>query len=89
MKNNNKKIKVGIIGCGKVAVNHHFPSVRSINKIELYAISDNNEERLNQSSELTGISRCLTDYKELLNIKFQLRQYLLYLIIPYNLLNTC
>lgn len=46
MTTNNRNIKIGLIGCGKVAVEHHIPSLKRISRAEIVAVADIQPERL-------------------------------------------
>lgn len=45
-----RKIKIAVIGCGRISKNH-FESILQNNNFELIAVCDNNLERLNQAKE--------------------------------------
>lgn len=63
------KIKVGIIGCGGIANQKHFPALTSqADKCEMVAFCDIVEERAAKAAEEYGAegAKVYTDYKELL-----------------------
>lgn len=67
-----KKVKVGIIGCGGIANNKHFPSLKAISdKCEMVAFCDIVEERALKGAKEFGIegAKVYTDYKKLLKDK--------------------
>ena len=45
-----KKLKVGIIGCGGIANGKHMPSLKKIAEVEMVAFCDIIEERAQESS---------------------------------------
>ncbi len=63
-----KKLKVGIIGCGGIANGKHLPALSRQNDVELVAFCDLVEQRAIDAKEKYGTSdaRVYTDYKELL-----------------------
>jgi predicted dehydrogenase len=40
------KLKIGLIGCGKVAVEHHLPSLKRISRAQIAAVADIQTDRL-------------------------------------------
>ncbi len=62
------KLKVGIIGCGRIAFGKHFPALETIDEIELVAFCDIIEENAQEAKEKYGTlnAKVYTDYKELL-----------------------
>ncbi len=64
-----KKVKIGIIGCGGIANNKHFPALKKNSDLnELVAFCDIVEERAVKAAKEFGIAdaKVYTDYKELL-----------------------
>ncbi len=63
-----KKIKVGIIGCGGIANGKHMPSLKSIDYVEMVAFCDIIEERAVKAAKEYGVedAKVYVDYKELL-----------------------
>jgi predicted dehydrogenase len=41
-----RKLKIGLIGCGKVAFEHHLPSLKRIARAEIVAVADRQIDRL-------------------------------------------
>lgn len=64
----NRKLKVGIIGCGGIANGKHLPALKKIEEVELVAFCDIIEQRAEEAAEKFGIegSKVYSDYKELL-----------------------
>ena len=63
-----KKIKVGIIGCGGIANGKHMPSLSKLGDVEMVAFCDIVEEKAIKAKEEYGTedAKVYTDYKELL-----------------------
>lgn len=64
-----KKLRVGIIGCGGIANNKHFPSLKAVSeKCEMVAFCDIIEERATKAAKEFGSegAKVYTDYNELL-----------------------
>lgn len=69
---NFKRLKIGIIGCGGIAKQKHFPSLAKLaDKVELSAFCDTLITRAEQAAEQYGNenSAVYTDYKKLLEDK--------------------
>ena len=64
----NKKTRVGIIGCGGIANGKHMPSLKKVADCEMVAFCDIVLERAEQAAEKYGTedAKVYTDYKELL-----------------------
>lgn len=65
-----KKVKIGIIGCGGIANQKHFPALKKNAELcEMVAFCDVIEERAKKAADEFGISeaKVYTDYRELLN----------------------
>lgn len=63
-----KKIKVGIIGCGGIANGKHMPSLSKLNDVEMVAFCDLIEEKADLAKARYGTpdAKVYTDYQELL-----------------------
>jgi predicted dehydrogenase len=63
-----KKLKVGIIGCGGIAVQKHLSSIAGINEAEITAFCDIIPERAEELCKKFGAqgAKTYTDYKDLL-----------------------
>ncbi|WMJ86093.1 Gfo/Idh/MocA family protein [Anaerocolumna sp. MB42-C2] len=63
-----KKVKVGIIGCGGIANGKHMPSLSKLSDVEMVAFCDIVEERAQKAKEQYGTpdAKVYTDYQELL-----------------------
>ena len=66
-----KKIKIGIIGCGGIANGKHMPSLSKLNDVEMVAFCDLVPERAEKAKAEYGTpdAKVYTDYKELLQDK--------------------
>jgi predicted dehydrogenase len=64
-----KKIKVGIIGCGGIANGKHMPALSKLSDVEMVAFCDIIEEKAQSAKEKYGTpdAKVYTDYQELLN----------------------
>ena len=64
----NKRLKVGIIGCGGIANGKHMPSIKAINRVDMVAFCDLIEERAIKAAKEYGVegAKVYTDYKQLL-----------------------
>ncbi len=63
-----KKLKIGIIGCGGIANGKHMPSLKGLSDIEMVAFCDIIEERAEKAAKDYGTAdaKVYTDYKELI-----------------------
>jgi len=62
------KVKVGIVGCGGIAMQKHLPALSALGNVEIVAFCDTTLERAQVAKEKFGDanSKTYTDYKELL-----------------------
>lgn len=60
------RIRVGFIGAGRLANSVHYPSLASFDDVEISAICDLNEERLNETANKYGVSERFKDYKDMI-----------------------
>ncbi|NSW89432.1 MAG: Gfo/Idh/MocA family oxidoreductase [Firmicutes bacterium] len=67
----NKKLKVGIIGCGGIANGKHMPSLKKLDIVEMVAFCDIVKERAEEAAKKFGTSDAFvcTDYRDLLKDK--------------------
>ncbi|MGV8980227.1 Gfo/Idh/MocA family protein [Clostridium sp.] len=68
---NDKKLRVGIIGCGGIANNKHMPSLAKISQVEMVAFCDILIEKAEDAAKKFGTEDAVVyeDYKELLKDK--------------------
>ncbi|MFD3445858.1 Gfo/Idh/MocA family protein [Microbacteriaceae bacterium 4G12] len=59
------KIKVAVIGCGSIAKYRHLPEYQFNKNVELIAVCDRNEERVNRVAKQYGV-KAYTKYEDLL-----------------------
>lgn len=59
-------VKVGVVGCGRIATMVHLPSLIQIGKIDVVAAVDTNKERLNETLEKFHITEGYDDYNLML-----------------------
>jgi len=57
-----KKIRVAMIGAGGMANTVHYPSLASFDDVEIAAICDLDEARLNATSDKYGVDKRYTNY---------------------------
>jgi myo-inositol 2-dehydrogenase/D-chiro-inositol 1-dehydrogenase len=61
-----KRIKIGVIGCGKQAQDTHIPNLISIPEAKLVALADVDEHRLRGLGELYNVEKVFPNYSDLL-----------------------
>lgn len=61
-----RPIRVGIVGCGKVAAEHHLPALRRVPGVRVVAAVDVEAARLKSVADRFGIEQRLDDYRTLL-----------------------
>ena len=59
------KVKIALIGAGNIS-HAHIQSYRKMENVEVYAICDINEQRLNETADEYGITRRYTDVDTML-----------------------
>lgn len=59
-------IRIGVIGCGDIAVTAHFPALARSSRVQIAAISTRRAERLEALRQQYEVPFATTDYKELL-----------------------
>lgn len=68
----NGKLQIGFIGCGGIAFNKHFPSLKGFPELcEMTAFCDIVEERAVQAAKEYGTAdaKVYTDYNEMLKVE--------------------
>jgi len=64
-----RKLKIGIIGTGRIVLTSHLPILNRMSEVEIIAISDVREESLKKASKILGnICRTFIDYHDVLKI---------------------
>ena len=63
-----KRLRIGIIGCGGIANGKHMPSIKAIDRCDMVAFCDLQIERAEKAAKEYGTpdAKVYTDYKELL-----------------------
>ena len=59
-------LKIGLIGCGRIAQLAHLKILPRLSDVELVAIADTDNERLSEAKRLAPQARTFTNYPELL-----------------------
>ena len=65
MSNENKKVRVAMIGAGVMANRVHYPSLASFEDVEIVGICDIDTERLHTTADKYGIENRYIDYTEM------------------------
>ena len=66
MDRNLNKLKVAVIGCGRISVMHFFAIGELKDKVTLVAVCDNKKDRADKSAKQYGV-KAYYDYKEMLD----------------------
>ncbi|MDP4085933.1 MAG: Gfo/Idh/MocA family oxidoreductase [Bacillota bacterium] len=61
-----EKLKIGVIGCGAIAERRHLPEYAFHQNVEIVAVCDINEDRVNEVAENYG-AKAYTNFEELLS----------------------
>ena len=59
-------MKVGVVGCGRIATAVHMPSLKHIQGYDLVAASDLNQARLEEVKQKFEIDEAYDDYRRML-----------------------
>lgn len=59
-------IRIGVIGCGDIAVTAHFPALARCGRVQIAAISTRSQDRLLELRDQYRVPFATTDYRELL-----------------------
>jgi len=59
-------VKVGVVGCGRIATAVHMPALKRIQGYDLAAASDLNQTRLVEVKEKFGVNQIYDDYRRML-----------------------
>lgn len=60
------KVRVAVIGAGRMANNVHYPSLASFEDVEIAAICDLDEDRLHTTADKYGVERRYRDYRKMI-----------------------
>jgi len=66
MTNVSKPVKVGVIGCGKVAMGRHLPALMDLGGAVVTALADIDQKNLARATDRFGIERAYVSHTELL-----------------------
>lgn len=66
MHNENRKLKIGVLGCGPIAQFTHFESCQKAKNVELYAICDQAEDLLQRMNAIWQPTKIYQQYEEML-----------------------
>ena len=71
VKDMEKKLRIGIIGCGGIANGKHLPSITALGGVDVVAFCDLIESRATKAAKEYGAkgAKVFTDYKELLKLE--------------------
>jgi myo-inositol 2-dehydrogenase/D-chiro-inositol 1-dehydrogenase len=61
-----QQLKLGLIGCGRVAENRHLPALQSLPDVQVVAISDIDNQRLKQVADRFDIKARYSDFRLLI-----------------------
>jgi len=61
------RLNLGVIGCGGIAHQNHFPGIRMCPETELVGLCDPDANVLARAKSQTGVELAVSDYRELLN----------------------
>ncbi len=61
-----ERVRVAVIGAGRMANNVHYPSLASFPDVEIAAICDIDTERLHATADRYGVTRRYTDYRRMI-----------------------
>ena len=61
------QIRVGLIGCGRVAWERHLPALRHVPGLRVTAVADVDGKRLSRQTSLYSIPHAFTDYRALID----------------------
>ena len=64
---NNRKVKVGVVGCGVVATAYYLPYLMKMDTVDLVAVCDLHETRTEACARLFGAREQYLDYNEMID----------------------
>ncbi len=67
MVNTRKAIKLGIIGCGRVAEERHLPALQNLKDVQVVAVADIDDDSMNSIANRFDIDLRFRDYRALLD----------------------
>jgi predicted dehydrogenase len=63
-----RKLKVGVVGCGQIAQIAHIPYILELPHLELVALCDLSQKVVNSLGDLYGIQNRFTNYQDLISL---------------------
>jgi len=60
-----KRVRVAMVGAGSMANEVHYPSLASFSDVEIAAICDLNQERLNETADRYGVEKRYASYEQM------------------------
>src|SRR5262245_27919195 len=63
-----RRLRVGVVGCGQIAQTMHLPYLKRLPQIELVALADLSRSLVEAVGALYGVERRYTDYHQLLEL---------------------
>jgi len=66
MTNVSKPVKVGVIGCGKVAMSRHLPTLKDLDGVVVTAIADVDQKKLDSAKKKLQTAKLYLGHKQLL-----------------------
>jgi myo-inositol 2-dehydrogenase / D-chiro-inositol 1-dehydrogenase len=66
MKDGLSKVRLGVVGCGRVTELRHLPALREVREFEVAALSDSDDARLESVAGRFGVGRRYRGYRELI-----------------------
>lgn len=67
MSSERKTVRLGIIGCGRVAEERHLPALQNLKDVQVVAVADIDVDRLDFIANRFGIAQRFNDYGKLLD----------------------
>jgi len=59
-------LRLGLVGCGNVAVNRHLPVLQSLKDAQVVALADTNKDHLNRAADRFHVKKRYGDFRALL-----------------------
>ena len=59
-------MRFGVVGCGVISLKGHLPSMKSLENIEVVAVTDVNENAAKKAAKKFGVKKYYTDFREML-----------------------
>ena len=69
MENSINKLRIGIVGLGRVATATHIPVLKLLNNVEITACAEKNIDRVHRVKEFLSIPNIFSDYRKMYESK--------------------